>query len=206
MRVVYRSTVAWPHQQPKTKERKYGQYGGSRRYNMALSTACNRVVSEVKSCTRNGKAWRTHELVICVEGARHYVNGSGFYADSRPTWPGVAVQFDLDGEEIVLACDTYADAAQNLCAIAATIEDLRRAERNGVLTLKQMLGAQALPEPCGRSWWLVLQCDPSDPLPKITEQYRKLSKERHPDLGGSIEAMSELNAAMDEARRAVKYR
>lgn len=203
MNVVYRSSVVWPPNQKKTAVRKFGQYGGSSRYKMALSTACSRVVNEVRKCTQKGHNWRTRELVICVDGAKHYVNGSGFCADSRPTWPGVVVQFDLDGDEIVLACDTCTDACQNLCAIAATVEDLRRAERNGVLTLKQMLGAQALPEPMGRAWWVVLGVMDGSSREVIERAYRDKARYLHPDAGGSHEAMAELNVAYEQAKEAL---
>jgi len=48
---------------------------------------------------------------------------------------------------------------------------------------------------------------PDAPLPVITAAYRALSKELHPDHGGSTEAMQQLNAAFErlKARQAVTH-
>src|SRR5664279_1313499 len=56
-------------------------------------------------------------------------------------------------------------------------------------------GFAALPAPVIRPWWAVLEVSPSATSDAIGTNYRRLARERHPDVGGSREAMAELNAA-----------
>jgi hypothetical protein len=196
--VVHRATVNWPGDRPKTQYRKPGTYGKGR-ITPSLAVAVERVVEQVSICS-NASRYATNELTICVH-AEIGVKGI-FLSRYRPSSPEVVVSFDLNRDPITLACDTFTEAEQNLCAIAATIEDLRRAERNGVLTLKQMLGAAALPEPMGRAWWIVLAVDETATTAQIDAAYRTLAKEKHPDTGGSHEAMAELNVAYEQAKLA----
>jgi hypothetical protein len=44
------------------------------------------------------------------------------------------------------------------------------------------------------------------PLGVVEDMYRRLARERHPDNGGSHDAMAELNRAIEEARKALGHR
>lgn len=122
----------------------------------------------------------------------------------EPQDPGVAVYFQLNGTPHCLPCDTYDRVADNIAAVAKHIEATRAIERYGVADLAEMFqGFQALPPPgAARSWREVLAM-PAGPhtMADVETMYRRLARTRHPDSGGSTEAMAELNAARDAARK-----
>jgi hypothetical protein len=117
----------------------------------------------------------------------------------EPKDPGVAVYFQLNGKPVCMPCDTYQMVAHNIAAVAAHIEATRKIERHGVASIAEMFsGFVALP-PSHRPWWEVLELQPHASLDAISAQYRALAARRHPDRGGSHEAMAEINRARDEA-------
>jgi hypothetical protein len=62
------------------------------------------------------------------------------------------VYFKLHGKDRVLACDKWDRVADNIAAIAAHIDAIRRQDRYGVGTIDQAFaGYSALPPPGGTS-------------------------------------------------------
>ncbi len=129
--------------------------------------------------------------------------------NDRPDDPGIAVWFTWDGLSICIPCDRYQKAEENLQAIHHVIEARRTEMRHGTLHMVRatMRGFLALPAPSGlakRDWRAVLDF-PADARPTATHieaQFKMLAKKLHPDRGGSVEAMAELNRAREEALRA----
>lgn len=124
----------------------------------------------------------------------------------EPADRGAAVYFTLNGKPRVLACDQYTSVADNIAAIAAHIDALRRIDRYGVGTLDQAFaGYDALPPPGAGNrppWRVVLGLDGQvTPITreKINDAYRFKAMTAHPDRGGSHDAMAALNAARDQA-------
>lgn len=126
--------------------------------------------------------------------------------------PGVAVYFKHNKDAVVLCCDRWQSVEQNLKAIAITIEDIRRIERNGVSDFikRSFTGFKALPASTnGRQWWQVLQLPTNgEPIKSVSNiefvkiQYRELAKLKHPDNpDGSGEAFVELQGAWMEAKK-----
>jgi hypothetical protein len=67
---------------------------------------------------------------------------------TEPADPGAAVYFVLGGVSRVLACDRWKGVAENIAALAAHIDAIRRVDRYGVGTLEQVFaGYTALPPP-----------------------------------------------------------
>lgn len=124
---------------------------------------------------------------------------------SRPPDPGVAVWFSWDGIQVCIPVDRYATPAANLQAIHHIIEARRTELRHGTLSLVRATfsGFKALPPAAGKHWSDILECRRDATRAVIVEQYKRLSRDRHPDNGGSTEAMSELNVARDTALREV---
>lgn len=131
---------------------------------------------------------------------------------SEPADPGVAVYWrapKYGGPEKCLAIDRYNRVADNLAAIAATLEALRAIERHGggEILDRAFQGFTALPMPKGRSWREVLGISPERPIVSadtIREIYTALARVRHPDAtGGSHEAFIELTEARDAGLREV---
>lgn len=148
------------------------------------------------------------------------------YANGRAEDPGIAVWFVLPDDrgvmhERVFACDKWRSHAENMQAIAKSIEALRGLDRWGAsdVVTRAFAGFNALPPgsgdevtpppPVKRPWWEVLGINlevriatPRELLLDIAKlQHRKLIKTAHPDAGGSHEAAAELNAAIEEAER-----
>lgn len=131
-------------------------------------------------------------------------------SDRRPPGDtGVACYFQLARKPRVLACDRWDSVAGNIAAIAGHIDAIRRQERYGVGTLDQAFaGFTALPPPGERPkrhWRDVFMFNPgeiinAENLPNVRARYVTLSKERHPDRGGSADQMAELNVAWTQAK------
>ncbi|WP_315705004.1 MULTISPECIES: J domain-containing protein [unclassified Bradyrhizobium] len=123
----------------------------------------------------------------------------------RPSDPGVAVWFVWDGLQVCIPVDRYDTPAANLQAIHHIIEARRVELRHGTLALVRatFTGFQALPAPKGKHWRDILQLGAQPTRVDIEANYKRLSRDRHPDRGGSTEAMAELNSARDTALREV---
>jgi len=141
------------------------------------------------------------------------------YANSpEPQDPGVAIYWtDRQNKQRVIACDAWRTLRENVRAVALTLEALRQLERTQCTQILERAyqGFAALPADTSvrpkRAWWDVLGLSltrfrrngPNAPdgilRDDIEAAYRQLTKERHPDAGGSNEQMAELNQARAEA-------
>jgi len=115
---------------------------------------------------------------------------------------GAAVYFTRKGNPLCLACDQYYQVADNIQALAKTVEAMRGIERWGSTDLldRAFTGFAALPSRA--SWSEVLMVPATATRAQIEAAYRSLSKKLHPDVGGSHEEMAALNAAYEEAKDA----
>jgi hypothetical protein len=114
------------------------------------------------------------------------------------TDPGVAVWFRWDGVQVCIPVDRYQSPASNLQAIHHIIEARRVELRHGTLQLvhASFQGFKFLPAPKGEHWRDVLGIAAPNPTRDAIEAaYRDLARKRHPDAGGSAEAMAVLNNA-----------
>lgn len=121
---------------------------------------------------------------------------------NRPSDPGVSVWFVWDGLEVCIPVDRYTTVEANLQAIHHIIEARRVELRHGTLALVRasFQGFLALPAPNKRAWWEVLAVYPESDLDECRKAYKTLASIRHPDKGGSADAMAELNAAWAAAQ------
>jgi hypothetical protein len=134
------------------------------------------------------------------------VINSNFLNGARPDDPGVALYFTWDNIPICIAVDRYRTPGENLTAIYHVIEARRTEMRHGTLELVRasLQGFRALPPPNVRSWRDVLNIKGPATREMVSDAYRKLAAERHPDRGGSDAMMAELNHARDDALREVE--
>lgn len=118
--------------------------------------------------------------------------------------PGVAIWFTWDKMQVCFAVDRYSTAAANLQAIHHIIEARRVELRHGSLQLVRQTfqGFLALPAPVGKEWWTVLGVERTATEQEIKEAFHRRAQNAHPDVGGSTDAMAELNTARDEALKA----
>ncbi len=127
-------------------------------------------------------------------------------SDQRePEDPGVAVYWQHRGEPMkVMAIDLYDRVADNLGAVAATLEAMRAIERHGGAQIleRAFTGFDALPAP--KSAWELLGLRPSASKADVQDAYRRLAREAHPDGSGSHERMTELNVARDQCLKQIE--
>lgn len=122
---------------------------------------------------------------------------------SEPGDPGVAVYWqEKKGGRRVMAIDHYRRVADNLAAIAATLEAMRAIERHGGAAIleRAFTGFTALPAPSAtRDWWDLLGVPKASTPEDIKAAYRRLASQHHPDKGGDPGRMAEINDAYQKA-------
>lgn len=184
--------LAWPAGWPRTPryKRKHGRFQSS------FAKARDMVVAEIRKL--GGR------YVVVSSNIPLRRDGLPYAGQAEPEDGGIAVYFEKGGKQMVFACDQYDKAWKNLQAIGKTIEAIRGIERWGASDMMEraLSAFEALPPP--RDWRAVMGFErgakPS--LVELDERYRSLALTRHPDMpGGSDEAMQELNAARDAARK-----
>jgi hypothetical protein len=128
-------------------------------------------------------------------------------SDEEPRDPGAAVYFSFKGKATVFACDRYTRVADNIAAIAAHIDALRRIDRYGVGSLEQALaGYKALPADSAADWRAVFgfPADSRPTIDQVEDAFYAMAKERHPDKGGTEEGMQQINRAREFAYAELK--
>ncbi len=149
---------------------------------------------------------REHDVVIS-SNLQLRLDGLPRSGQAQPADPGVAVYWRDGKQERCMAIDLYTQVAQNIAALAATIDAMRAIERHGGAAIldRAFTGFTALPAPIvagmKRHWRDVLgfQPDARVSVQTLNDRYRILASANHPDKGGNMEKMAEINAARDEA-------
>ena len=185
--------LQWPSGFPRWK---HGRSSGSFKTN--FETALRNVKKSLEMFAKDsGKKIESPVLSSNID-----LNPLTANTGNRPADPGVAVWFSWDGLTVCIPVDRYDTPAANLQAIHHIIEARRVELRHGTLALVRATfsGFQALPAPKGKHWRDILEITATQPTRlHVEDQYKRLSRVRHPDAGGSTEAMAELNAARDAA-------
>ena len=119
-------------------------------------------------------------------------------SDRTATDPGVAVYWRKGKATRCMAIDRYDRVADNLAAIAATLEAMRAIERHGGAEIldRAFTGFVALPAP--EQWWQVLGVAENATRGEIDAAYRRLAALHHPDRGGDSAQMARINTARDQ--------
>lgn len=190
--------LAWPQGWKRTTSRKTSSFGKKTSNGFARlnpSDGAMRVLEEL------GKLGiERHDIVISTNLK---LRMDGLPKDEYTGDPGAAVYWQTKkGDRRSMAIDTYYSVADNLAAIAGTLEAFRAIERYGGAAIldRAFTGFTALPAPDGESWWSVLGVSQRATGPEVQEAYRRLAAAAHPDRqGGSTEAMARLNKARDDA-------
>lgn len=148
----------------------------------------------------------------CVISTNLKINMSGLPRSDQgePGDPGVAIYWQKKGLPMrVMAIDIYSRARDNVAAVAATLEAMRKVERHGGAQIldRAFAGFLALPKPSGPEWWEVLKFNLAGEVitrEAIMTRYRELARTRHQDSDtGSEHQMAELNRARDQALQEV---
>lgn len=134
-------------------------------------------------------------------------------SDQRePTDPGVAVYWQKDRKKQCMAIDRYDRVADNIAAVARTLDAFREIKRHGGAEIldRSFQGFAQLPAPIvtERSWRDVMNFPPyfstrtRDAADLIESRFRELARVLHPDISKDDgERMRELNRAREQARQ-----
>ena len=136
-------------------------------------------------------------------------DGLPYSGQKEPPDSGVAVYWTTrKGDRRCIATDRYTKVADNIAALAATLEAFRAVERHGGAQVidRAFTGFKAIPNlEASRPWRVVLDVERYEKEGETIDdewvrmQYLKLAHIHHPDKGGTDCAMAELNRARDEA-------
>jgi hypothetical protein len=189
--------LSWPAGWGRVKSRSTGQFtaggsGAAGRQRIELHHGVARVFDELERLKVK------EDTVIISTNVRPSLGAR--QPATAPTDPGVAVYWtDKAGLSRCMATDRYTRVADNLAAIAATLEALRAIERHGGAEIldRAFMGFAALPAP--EQAWAVLGVTRTATKTEIERAYRRLAMDAHPDRGGDQETMARLNAARDAA-------
>jgi hypothetical protein len=171
----------------------------SNKSEVTISEGTKRVLEQLRSMgVREGDAIISTDLKVRLDGLP-------YSSQKEPENPGVAVYWKKgkEADHKVIAIDLYTRIADNLAAIAATLGAMRAIERHGGAVIMERAFSGFLSLPAPNTWRAVMgyQEDAGVSLDRARADYRDLSKQRHPDCGGSDAAMAELNWAMAEAEK-----
>lgn len=132
-------------------------------------------------------------------------------SDQRePDDSGAAVYWvDKTGATRCMAIDRYTRIADNLAAIAATLDAMRAIERHGGAEIldRAFTGFKALPGPSGEiqyHWRDELGIDTPRPTrAEVDHAYKRMRSKCHPDNGGSDALFHRIQRAYEQACREV---
>jgi len=183
----------WPEGWARTKSPTFSRFGGGKARTLTVWSTTQNVLRE---CELLGAG-----NVVISTNLQLRNDGLPYSNQKRPTDCGVAVWFDLAGDQRVLACDKWDGVESNLRAIAKHIEALRGQDRWGVGTLDQAFrGYQALPATAGgEPWWKVLAIEPGASEDAINRAFKAKAHVHHPDRGGDRAEWDRLCDARHQA-------
>ena len=178
-------------------ERQYSSTpGGSswlRKRDVSVSDGIARILGELE------RMGIDRQDIVISTNVRTRLDGLPRSGEREPDDPGAAVYWqDPSGERRrCMAIDVYTRVADNLAAIAATLDAMRAIERHGGAEIldRAFTGFVALPSP--EQPWQVLGVQMGASRAEIEQAYRRLAMQHHPDRGGDEGQMARLNAARD---------
>lgn len=170
----------WPAGWKRTSLRKEGRFYTNNKA-PTVAQAVERVMLELQRL-----GIRRYDLIISTNVPTR-MDGLPRSDQGNPLDPGVAVYWrkGQNGAMKCMAIDRYRAVADNLCAIAATLEAMRAIERHGGAEIleRTFSGFAALPANASQPWRTVLEF-PDDGLTTpadVESRYRTLVLKYHPD-------------------------
>ena len=182
-------------------ERKYSSQpcGGSWVQQKALSVidGISRVLDQLE------KLGIDRQDAVISTNIRTRLDGLPRSGEREPDDSGVAVYWiDRDANPRVMAIDRYDRVADNLAAIAATLDALRAIERHGggQILERAFTGFTALPSPESiDSWRNVLGVPDCQSYADAKAAYKRLCTTKHPDRGGTEAEFIRITLALTAA-------
>ncbi len=176
---------------------------GARRYKSAervtVGTGTDRVMQQLRAFgIPESRIVISSDLRVRLDGLP-YANQATSKMD-----PGAAVYWKDGTRARCIAIDRYDRIADNLAAIAATLEYMRGIERHGGAEIldRAFTGFKALPEQGTMTdWWVTLGVAINASHDQARDAYRKLAAIHHPDKGGDAARFHEIQRAWEAAQK-----
>lgn len=120
----------------------------------------------------------------------------------EPNDPGAAVYWRDGAQQRCMAIDIYDRVADNIAALAATLEAMRAIERHGGAEIldRAFTGFAQLPPPIAGAepWYSVLQVPHDAPRAVVEKSYKVLRSQHHPDQGGDASQFDRVQKAWEQ--------
>lgn len=206
--------LSWPIGWKRSKVQEHGRFGKkvstastSRKQtaDLTIAEATARVLAELQrmGMSRDDVVISTN-LVLRLDGLPR--------SDQRaPNDVGVAVYWeDGKGGHKVMAIDRYYKVADNLAAVAATLDAMRAIDRHGGAAIleRAFTGFTALPAPSAARHWRDVLSVPNTVQTEQTlkDAYRRAASAVHPDKTGADNApMVAVNLAYEQAKQELGF-
>lgn len=200
---IPRFPLTWPDgwRRTPTLVRRDGQFRNQGQ-RLGISSAAKRIMEELR------RLGVDESDAVISTNLKTRLDGMPRADQPEPADGGAAVYWtDKAGRTKVMAIDQYKRVADNLGAVAATLEAMRAIERHGggEILERSFTGFDALPPP--KSPWDILGCSAAHATEEsIQAAYKSRLRSSHPAAGGSENAFLELNVARDKALAHVRAR
>lgn len=177
--------LQWPVGRPRTKRRERS------RFNVSFAKARDHLFREL--------ALMGARLPVLSTNVSLRRDGLPYANQPEPEDSGICVYFEKKGKQFAFACDRWDRVRDNVQAVRHTIAALRGLDRwgTGDMVEAAFTGFEALPPP---SWRTDLGLGSEATIDEAEREYRARARAAHPDTGGSEDAMSRLNVAIQQAR------
>lgn len=185
--------LKWPAGWPRNQNPERSKFSSS------VAQARNEIIYELSRLGADG--------MVISSNMQLNKDGLPYHRQANLVDTGVAVYFNLNGEERCIPSDKYISVEDNMHAVGLTLNALRSLERwgTGQIMAAAFQGFKALPEAFAmggsRPWWVVLGVAENASRSEIEASYKKLLFERHPDTGGTSAEFVELKKAYEGATK-----
>lgn len=208
--------LAWPASWKRTEtHRRETARFGRRDYQRSNSYKSLRELSIAEATSRvraaiTAMGIRDDDLVIS-SNLQLRLDGFPRSGQAEPRDPGVAVYWQKHTQRKdppkCMAVDRYDRVADNLAAIAATVEAMRAMERHGGAEIleRAYTGFTALEGPQSTHWSEVLGVERDASTTQAKAAWHVLRSQHHPDNGGDAEKFDAVNKAWDACCREHEY-
>lgn len=116
----------------------------------------------------------------------------------------VVLRYKKNGKEVVLEMAKQNRAVDNLRVLYLTVEAMRMNEKRGIAEVIESAYLQLAAPRQQKSPHEVLGIMLDAPLEVAEAAYKARARRAHPDAGGSVEQIKELNQAIEEIRNQKK--
>jgi hypothetical protein len=195
--------VGWKRALVRTRAKFVGKVGGRVQSGTDVRWESSERVTIAQGVTRVLAELRRFGVeeadIVISTNLRLRLDGLPISKQANPADPGAAVYWKKGNDTRCMAIDRYDRIADNLAAIAATLDAMRAIERHGGATIldRAFSGFKALAAP--EQPFQVLGVKHDATPAQIEDAYRRLASQHHPDRGGDEQQMARINLARDAA-------